>query len=467
MTFMLRGDRSYIAFAAGIAAVVGTIAATAVASNLGIVAAAVVGTVVLWWFASLDWWQRFYALTLTLMVGATSTIAPLVTLSEYGRYTAAGGLFLVTWLSTRAVAPDCSSIIKRRVLGALWFTVILAGASTIWSESRSLTALQTVALVFLVGVVHLLATRRWTDREVLVADLTAGTTVLTAAFLASLGTLMIGYPASHSVIGHRFQGIFNNPNLLGMLAAVTIPVLWGLFQERRNPVRFIMIAPAVAVLLLSESRTAIGAVAVSILYLVLSASTSARITAVGAALLGSVIVIYASMNPFGPILDRFGSVEGGGRFNGRVLAWKETVDLLIQQPIGYGWQAGRHLFESLQGAAGFSFTRTSVHNSYLQFLLELGLIALIPLITIVAALVLVAVRASTRKLSAGLVGTIIVGCLVQVTESAMFGTGQPYPYVFWFTIAGALAIYEPKQRAQKAEPEIRSASFAHFSLSRE
>lgn len=453
---MLTGDRLFFIAACVLSVLAGIFAVTVVGPNLTTSLAVAAAFVVLVWLLRLDWWRKFYALTMILMVGAGSTIAPLVAISGNGRYAASGLLFLATWHTTRKIQPVYKSRLQKRFLKMLWFTVVLAGISTIWSEARLDTALQTVALFFLVGTVHMLTTRRWTDRATMTKDLSVGVAVLTVAFLASLATLVIGYAESHTIIGHRFQGIFNNPNLLALIAAVTIPLAWGLYRERPSIIRVLIILPAAAALLLSESRTSIAAVVVAFVWLALKASTSAKLGVLYATICAGLIMAVSGFNPFATSLERFGDLEGGDALNGRAVAWEQAIRLTIEQPIGYGWQAGRQLFESLHGVSGFDFTRTSVHNSYLQFLLELGVIAIIPLWYFILTAFLIIIRGENRKLSAGLVGTILVGLIVQFSESAMFGTGQPYPYIFWFATAGALTLYEqiPKKEPRKTKLPI-------------
>lgn len=449
---MLTGDRLYFVVACAIAVVAGSLAVTVVAPNLITSAAVVAVILVLAWLLKLDWWRRFYALTMILMVGAASTIGPLVAISGYGRYAASGMLFAVTWLTTRKTPPVYKSRLQKRFLGMLWLTVVLSGISTIWSEARTDTALQTIALFFLVGTIRLLTTRRWTDRATMTGDLSVGVTVLTGAFLASLATLAGGYADAYTVIGHRFQGIFNNPNLSALIGAVTIPLAWGLYRERPQLIRFLIILPAAAVVLLSESRTSIAAVTVAFAWMALRSTTTARLSVLMVTAFAGLVTLASGFNPFATSLERFGDLEGGDALNGRSVAWDQAIRLTIEQPIGYGWQAGRQLFESLHGVDGFDFTRTSVHNSYLQFLLELGVIALIPLAYFILTALLIITRGESNRLTAGLAGTIIAGLIVQISESAMFGTGQPYPYIFWFSVAGALTVYEP--RAKKGPKSV-------------
>ncbi|MDQ0689864.1 O-antigen ligase [Arthrobacter sp. W4I7] len=431
------------------ATVVVAIAGAAVAMQPLIAALVICAAGLLAVLARTDWWQRAYGLTLVLMMGATSTIAPLVTVAEYGRYAAAAALLAVTWLTTRGIAPVISGKLHQRALGALWLTVALAAASVLWSVDRIRSGLQVVALVMLVSLIHVLSTRRWTDRDRMLKDLKVGFYVLTGAFIACIAAPFLGIPETRAFGGSedtvgRFQGLFNNPNMLALLSAITIPLGWGHFRERPTVFRFVSVLPAVVTTFMAESRTAIIAAAAAMLWVVLRSGAKTIARALYVLGLTAGIALVSNLNPLGTALDRFGKIEGGDILNTRGTAWEAAIRLVIEQPIGYGWQAGRSLFESLQGASDFEFSRTSVHNSYLQSLLELGFISLLPLAYLTFTMVVLAFRGSSRGMGAGLAGVIAAGLIVQVTESAMFGTGQAYPYIVWFAVAGGLASYKPR-----------------------
>lgn len=406
-------------------------------------------------FSKVDWWQRFYALTLILMMGAVSTIAPLLAVAEYGRYAAAGGLLAVTWTLTRKTVPVVNSRLHKRTLVFLWITVVIAALSILWSVDPTQSALQVIALAILVGLFQLLSTRRWTDRALMVKDFAVMFHVLTVGFLACLAALALRLPEAFAFGGSadtagRFQGVFNNPNMLALLSAISVPLGIGIWKEHRKLWRLAQIAIPCAVLLLTESRTAIIAAAVAVVWMILRAGalSVAKFAYVG--LIGVIVVLASGSDIFVKAFSRFGSLEGGDVLNTRGDAWASALNLIQVQPLGYGWQAGRTLFESLQGSAHFTFTRTSVHNSYIQFILELGILGIVPLIYLFFALALVALSGKQEGIEAGFVGIITAGILIQITESAIFGTGQAYPYVFWFAMAAALTVYRPIPRKERA-----------------
>lgn len=451
---MTKNDALWVAAAVSVSG----LASLLLASQPILVAGLIAAGLALWWLSRLDWWQRFYAATLLLMMGAVSTVAPLMAVAEYGRYAAAGALLGVTWLTTRKTLPVIRTRLHSRVLGMLWIVVLIAALSILWSVDKTQSALQTVALAILVGLIHLLSTRRWTDRAKMVEDFRVAFDVLTLQFFACLAAWALHLPNAYAFGGTadtagRFQGVFNNPNMLALLAAISIPLGIGLFNERRTLWRLAIIVVPCSVLILTESRTSQIAAAIAIIWMVLRSGAVNIAKFAYVSILGFLILLASGIDLLGTTFSRFGSLEGGDLLNTRGDAWGSAIELVQIQPLGYGWQAGRELFESLQGSADFTFTRTSVHNSYLQFILELGIMGILPLAYLTFALLWTAVAGKTRGLESGFVGVITAGLIVQITESAIFGTGQPYPYVFWFAMAGALTVYrQAARRESKRRP---------------
>lgn len=65
--------------------------------------------------------------------------------------------------------------------------------------------------------------------------------------------------------GHAFQGIINHPNMLGIVACVTFAVDVYLLQERKERYRIILLALCVIECILSESRTGLLCIAISMI----------------------------------------------------------------------------------------------------------------------------------------------------------------------------------------------------------
>ncbi|WCN83518.1 O-antigen ligase family protein [Micromonospora sp. LH3U1] len=395
----------------------------------------------------IDGWRWMLALTMALLVCASSNVPALVDASFYPRYAAVAGLVL--WglcLPNRTGSP--TDVWTRVFIAALWVMAGLATLSFAWSVVPMETLQRGVALLLLAALVHVLVRRRWPDRTVMMADLRVVYLVLSASTVVSLGIGLADgtLVASMSSI-ERFQGLYNNPNMLGIVCALTIPLGWTVYRQSRRHAALLGMVPAAACLLLSQSRTALIAVLVGALWIVLRYGLG-RLVRLAAGVTAMLLVAYLfNLLPtifaapwMRQFVLRFTDPTGGDLSNGRTQMWQATVDLWWQNrpTLGFGYASRNYLFELASYDEFFGTSVSVVHNSYLQLLLELGLAAVLPLVLLLVAAGRVVLRAPVVRADAGLVWLVVSGLLIQVTESAMFGTGQTYPYVFWSVVAAAL-----------------------------
>lgn len=425
----------------------------------------IIGAVaVIWWMAKHDWWQRAFALTLVLTIGATSTIAPLEAVAEYGRFAAVLLLLLTTWAGTQGAEPKQYSTLPRRLVGILTVILVLAVASITWSRVPFESLWHAGALGALILIVRSLVRHRWADRATMVNDFRTGYGIVVGSFVACLAAAVAGYGEAYNITGgERLQGIYANPNTVGQLAAITIPLGWGLAREKKSVALALSIVPAVMVLLMSGSRTAIVGVGIAVAWMAIRSPLKTKLTVAYVGALAVLAAVATGWNPLGSSLERFGTTAGGDQFSGRLGIWNATVDLIEAHPLGYGWQSAQAVLAQMYESGVLIDDFTSVHNSYLQFVFDLGFLGLVPLMVLVGYLTVIAARGTTGGIGVGLVGVITAGLVVQLGESSIFGTGQAYPYVFWFAVAGALTIYEPKEpRARKPADDRLSVEYQHL-----
>ncbi|MEU6204053.1 O-antigen ligase family protein [Micromonospora musae] len=433
-------------FAAGLVTV-GTAAGYA-GSKPALAAVIALGALIALSARRLDGWQRVYSVTVVLMLCAASNVEVLTRFSFHARYVAVTALVVWTFVTGTQGRRSLRSLGRpaRWLIGGLWAAAALAVCSTAWSVNRMETLQQSIALGLLAALVHAMITRRWADPRVIGKDLGIAYVLLVLCFTASLAYDVLGGENSRTY-GGRLQGIFANPNTLSVLCAMSIPVGWSLYRRSQRPLALAGIVPAVVALVLSESRTALLAVAIGGFWVLARSGLGAMVRCVCA-----VALTVTALQLFGGfgllrgaewangLADRFTAPEGGDVSNGRIFAWQLTLDFWEARPgVGYGYAAGPSLFESTRQSDFFDFQGNSVHNSYLQWVLELGLAGAAVLLLLGLACLVVVFRGNLHGVGSGLVWLVVTGLLVQLTESAMFGTGQPYPYLFWLAVAAALA----------------------------
>jgi O-antigen ligase len=414
------------------------------------------------WFLRLDGWQRLYAITITLLFCATSNQPALASVSFYPRFGAAALLAVYTWSSIKGGVRKLASFSQptRLLIKSLWIIVILAFASTVWSADIGTTMQQAAALGIFVFLLHGLLTRRWVDPDRIPGDLAVGFIVLSVTFAGSIAADTFGITVTRTFNG-RFQGLYSNPNTLASIAALTLLVGWALWLQKRSPMYLLGIGVTAVALVLTESRTAVAAVIIGIAFTMLRSSGGAMaralyfgaIAAFGLVLLAPGLGFTAPATIVGTV-DRFSANDGGDLLNSRTVAWGAAVDLWQAKPFtGYGYQAGESLFVQRFDAGSLGFNRPSTHNSYLQFLLELGLIGVLFLVPALLSVARAMFRERPKGFGVGLIAAIVAGLAIQVTESAMFGTGQAYPYIFWLVVLAALIRSEPSPDAPGEDAE--------------
>ncbi|WP_433392430.1 O-antigen ligase family protein [Micromonospora sp. KLBMP9576] len=400
--------------------------------------------VVLYLMRRLDGFQRILVVATLMLICAASNVQSLVTFSFYPRYLAIGGL--IAWAlfgpgrRIRRGDPWAGLFVT-----GLWATAGLAMLSSAWSITPLHTLQQAVALSLLAALAHVLLWRRWVDPAAVAGDLRVVYLVLSISLLVSLGYGLAG-GASATSFNDRFQGLYANPNMLSIICALTIPLGWALYRQSRKRAQLLGIVPAAIALPITESRTALVAVLVGALWVVLRHGIG-PLARLAAAVVGGVGLAYVfNLLPRivgSPVAQsfsaRFTDPDNGDFSNGRTQTWQATVELWQSRPtFGFGYASGSQLFTQTREDGFFNVGVNLVHNSYLQWLLELGIGGVVPLLLLLLAAIRAVLLAPVGALNSGLVWLIVTGLLIQVTESTMFGMGQPYPYVFWLAVAGAL-----------------------------
>lgn len=418
---------------------------------------AIAAMVLLILLSQLDGWRRIYAVAMVTFVLAVSNQPGLVHDVFYLRYASVALLVIWTWTMKAGGEPVRVAEMSRPcrwLIRGLWAVALIGVLSTLWSIDKNTTAQQSVALVLLVALVHALMTHRWQNRSLIAGDLSVAYWVMSASFVACLAANVVHLEGTRTFLG-RFQGIYSNPNTMSYLAALTIVLGWGLWRHYKHTVILLPIAPAVACIFMSESRTALATLVIAVMLVILRAGTGgvARAAFIGVLAVVGVVVVGPSLgistpSPVVQTTDRFTQHQSGNLLNDRTEAWRGAIRLWEQQPItGYGLQAGEELFASSRQAGTLNFELDSAHSSYAQYLLELGLVGVVPLLFVLASVLWAFFRERPHGLGVGLLGVIVAGLGITFTESALLGTGQPYPYIFWLCVAGALVRTEVEQHA--------------------
>lgn len=435
--------------------IIGTVAASGIAflaTQSPLVPAVIMGAGIMIGLPQLipGWWRRAYILTILAMGAGASHISGVAQIGGLAKMGALGLLVLATFLTTRNIQGEWGSRLHKFTINSLWITAALAIASIVWSDARSATIIQAATFVAFVYILHRTSTTRWRDRNVLAGDI--GAVYWSAFALLLTGAVLVvgGFPEAVSSFSGRHQGVFNNPNLLGMVSAITTAMGIGWAIHKRSLLVWVSLLIPVSQVILSESRTAIIAAAAAIIWVILRSRVKSIIAVIYAGLTVTLTAMAINWKPEGERFQRFTATEGTGLLNSRTLAWEDVLNYVSSNPMGVGWSATTATLSNFR-TEGIGSGLSSIHNSYLQIIYELGWAGIIPAALIVLALFRVILTRGSG-LTVGLTAVTLVGTIIQFTESAIFGVGQPYPYLFWFAVV-AVAVYPVASRPKTEEPE--------------
>ena len=309
--------------------------------------------------------------------------------------------------------------------------------------------------------------------------------VLLGAFLA--GSVLVNFPAlsqigavqselAGTVIMNRPTGGFNDPNELGVFAAVSVVLSLSMLSvARRKPaICLAMVAAAVAslALLASFSRGSWMAVLPGVALLATFPSARKRCIRVFAPtlLVGFAVSPMLGLSlPTSAISDRLGSVLGSSvnPYDVRPIIWQEAIDFIWQRPV-LGWGPGT--FEQLSATPPstiWAYPVRHAHNGLLTTLTEVGVVGALIAVVLAATVAVGLTRVIRggpdttgrgRGLATGVLAALTVfgGHLV-----ADYGLRNPVVLMSMWCVAGlAIAVVNVSGREVPA-PVIPEPAVAH------
>lgn len=308
-----------------------------------------------------------------------------------GVWAAAGGLFALSALPSLARAASLTGAVQGMI--ELAVLALVLGACVHWLVRRPDAA--AVAL----------------DLLVIGAALSVGPAVIQVAF-------DIGPAAFRSNGWMRGYSTYTQPNTWGLYLAGVFPVAVSLAAARRS-LRWSGAASVIALgLVLCASR---GAWLGAVFGLAALAVTAFRLRARTLLVLASGAIAFGVMVSFAPA----DLIAGRLDFNDwstqqRLLVLLTTWDGILRSPItGWGPGSFEHMLPAI-ARQGLVDDVVMPHNLLLEIWFQLGLLALLCFVGLVAALVITTFRAARRTGDVQLAG--LLGGTVGTLGAALFGT---------------------------------------------
>ena len=322
--------------------------------------------------------------------------------------------------------------------------LILAGASTLYSQAPRLTAERTLSLVLFYGAIW------WTVSylaEAIGSEALVNILLLAATLIFAAGPLFIffqepslapGTDISSEFIVGRYRGIFDNPNAVGLLGVVFFPLAGARWAKKRsisNSLLLVVIAVSMAA---SGSRNGLLAASLSLSYM-----TIRRRAWVGAFLLlilsTTIYLIlpdllnWAALRTtpgMGHLLPNNTYASGGGRFE----AWNTALPLIRKRlALGYGFGTEDLIFRGIRFRV---HSGAYIHNSYLGAAYQLGItgaaLLFLPLFGLVGARLFVKGKPSLHV--ASLEAVVVAGLAAAMFESWVYSVGNAFAFPFWVVV---------------------------------
>jgi len=414
-----------------------------------------------WALRRLDVW-RFLALPLlAALAAAASSQGSLRAVAGASRFVLLAALTALVLVHRRPPHPfglrADAHLGAARASGVAF--VVLAAVSAAWSPEPANTLSQVLVLVLTVVSVTLAAGRRWPRPEIMASDLRALLAVLVALSAVSLVGAAIHAPFAYGYEG-RYTGFFTSATSTGMVAAFAIPLAWAL--KSTSPRRWVYWASILlcgATLVISESRGSIVAVAGAAAWIAWRGGSGRRVRIAAIGVFGVVATFWVAPvlgydSPLAGVVERFVPDEDQDYATTRLRAWEVAVQGWKDRPLaGHGFRSTEHLFQQERAAGVLEFRPDTTHNGFLQVLLELGVIGSV-LFTATMAPLLIAGARGRSAIATGLFGAVMVGVLLQLTESPIFGTGSLFPFVFATVVAAAIVAERAEQSASGRSREV-------------
>jgi hypothetical protein len=316
-----------------------------------------------------------------------------------------------------------------------------AAASTVYSIAPQLTLLRVGTVLLLYSSVFWTiwhyATAAGEDR---VTDslITAASIILFAGVVALIIPSIAGSIAPLAFSGGRFRGIMANPNAVGMIGILFLPLVVSRYMRRRRVADVVLMALIAGSVVLSGSRNGVVAASISILYLLLRA----RAWKAGLAIAALTAILYLAMTTYVSFqevavtqgiarLGETSSLQFGG---GRVEAWQVAIPIIRQQLFfGHGFGTEELIF---RGMTFHLHVGAYVHNSYLGLAYQLGVIGValmfVPLFALFISRQVGRTDVSIRV--SGYEAMLLGGLAASFLESWIYSVGNAFAFPFWVCV---------------------------------
>ena len=248
--------------------------------------------------------------------------------------------------------------------------VLWAAVSYLWSLDPAGTLVQVPVYVRLLFMVWLI----WQ----ICSDAARQIRLLQAFVLGTMGAgidTVVQFVRQNEAVYQRYAGAGADPNDLGLVMALSVPIAYCLFIQGEGRGRWIYVAQLVlagTTILLSASRGAVLALAMALVIVPVTAARLTRRELVAISLTATLTAAGAFFVVPETSSERLSTIPNelsGGALSGRSSIWAAGVDLFRDHPfLGVG--AGAYL----HSVSSSVVVPNVAHNTFLSVVAELGII---------------------------------------------------------------------------------------------
>ncbi len=275
---------------------------------------------------------------------------------------------------------DFSVIKPNAVLLTIGLIVFSYLISTIWAIDRG-TAIYGFFKVLPVGLFA--AVLSMYDKTTRNEVLESVPYVAVANGVLAYGLSFVPALSEYFLVADRLGGFFQSPNIFAAFCLVGIIVL--LTSEKINAKNLILTALLVVIILLTGSRTVFIFLILTIAVLVLKIKNrKVKLSVLGILLFvigASVVVVLVTGNM--QTVGRFLTISlESSTLLGRILYYLDAIPVILKNPFGLGYYGYYFTQGSFQTGV---YSVAYVHNSVLQFFLDIGFVPAIAFVALVVA----------------------------------------------------------------------------------
>jgi len=336
--------------------------------------------------------------------------------------------------------------------------------SATWSIEPDLTIERSASMMLLWGAVFGVVRFALSSPQLILGTIKAIVLPLVCLFWGLLP--IYGFDLSYVEKGYlRSAGAMVNPNAAGIMGAFLWPAAYYLWRvsDKRRSVWLFATATLGFMVLISGSRGALAATLVAIAALILQGKRTKGTLGLAVAMVAIGCGVALGVIGVPEVVERYLRVENLEVLGGRRETWPVVWAALGERPFsGYGFGTEEYIFEYV-GASFSMHSGAMVHNSYLGFALQVGLLGALLLFLPLVYVAGTGARegmASSDQRTAALVASVMAALVIAMTESWIYSAGNALALPFWTffgLLAGMLA------RRQKLHNGIRkeAGDFGH------